>query len=263
MVIFDSHCHLDSEAFDADRAQVLERCRASGIRHFLVPGVARAGWDRLLTLCDRETGLYPALGLHPVFIEQHAPAHLDALQGCLAGHKVYAIGEIGLDFYIDNPDRARQRDFFVAQLEIARAANLPVILHIRKAHDEVLALLRKHPVPGGFAHAFNGSLQQARQFIDLGFRLGFGGTLTYPGSHRIHALAKALPPEAMVLETDAPDMAVAAHRGERNSPEYILDCLQALAALRGEEPERLAEQTTANVFAVLGHGVDQEGAGHA
>lgn len=252
MHIFDTHCHLDNSAFDPDRSQVLENCRQKGIDYMLVPATVQAGWDGLLTLCRQEKGLYPALGLQPIFIEQHTQQHLEQLELYLEKYQAVAIGEIGLDFFIDRSDKDRQLYFFSAQLDIARNANLPVSLHIRKAHDQVLSLLRKHPVKGGFAHAFNGSLQQAQQFIDLGFKLGFGGTLTYERSRKIRELARVLPLESIVLETDAPDMSVAAHRGERNSPEYILDCLNVLAELRNEEPQFIARYTTNNAFAVLG-----------
>ncbi|HEB56507.1 MAG TPA: TatD family deoxyribonuclease [Gammaproteobacteria bacterium] len=250
--VFDSHCHLDHAAFDPDRNQVLANCRKKAIDYMLVPAIMRKGWDGLLALCQQEKGLYPALGLHPIFMEQHKQQHLEQLEQYLAQYQPVAIGEIGLDFFIERPDKDRQLHFFCAQLDIAGNVKLPVSLHVRKAHDQVLSLLRKHPVSGGFAHAFNGSLQQAQQYIELGFKLGFGGTLTYTRSRRIRELARVLPLESIVLETDAPDMAVAAHKGERNSPEYILDCLNVLAELRDEEPQFIAERTTANVFEVLG-----------
>lgn len=252
MILFDSHCHLDVQAFDADRPAVLARARQAGVEHILVPAIEAAGWSRLRALCRSETGLYPALGLHPIFLDQHQAADLERLEEELARELPRAVGEIGLDFYIKDLDRARQQALFEAQLEMARAADLPVVLHIRKAHDQVLATLRRIRVRGGFAHAFNGSLQQAQQFHDLGFRLGFGGTLTHAGAHRIHKLAASLPLEAIVLETDAPDMVVASHRGERNSPEYLPEVLAALAGLRPEPPEELARATTANAAAVLG-----------
>ncbi len=250
--VFDTHCHLNDRAFDSDRNGVLESCREKGIGYMLVPAVARTGWDGLLDLCRQEKGLYPALGLHPIFIEQHERQDLKQLEQYLAQYQPVAMGEIGLDFFIDSLDKDRQMYFFSTQLDIARGVNLPVVLHIRKAHDQVLSLLRKHPVVGGFAHAFNGSLQQAQQFIDLGFKLGFGGMLTYERSRKIRELARVLPLESIVLETDAPDMTVAAHRGERNSPEYIIDCLNVLAELRDEEPQLIAERTTGNAFEVLG-----------
>ncbi|VAX11174.1 Putative deoxyribonuclease YjjV [hydrothermal vent metagenome] len=252
MSIFDTHCHLDSPKFDPDRNRVLENCRKNGIEHILVPAVERAGWDGLLALCSQDKFLYPALGLHPIFIKKHRQADLKRLENYVAEYTPVSIGEIGLDFYIEKPDRDRQVEFFSAQLSIAANAKLPVVLHIRKAHDQVLSLLRKHTLYGGFVHAFNGSLQQAQQFIDLGFKLGFGGTLTYKGSKKIRALAQVLPLEAIVLETDAPDMPNVKHRGERNSPEYIVDCLNVLAELRGEDSEYIAEHTCRNAFAVLG-----------
>ena len=252
MELVDTHCHLDDAAFDADRDQVLERCREYGVTRIVVPAVAAAGWDGLLALCRSRPGLYPALGLHPVHVDTHVDADVGALAAQIEAQRPVAVGEIGLDYYLQGLDRDRQQALFEAQLAIARDAGLPVLLHVRKAHDAVLATLRRLRVKGGIAHAFNGSLQQARQYLALGFRLGFGGTLTYEGSTRIRRLAAELPGEALVLETDAPDMVVAGHRGERNSPEYLPQCLQALANVRGEDPAQLAALTTRNAIDVLG-----------
>jgi len=251
MELVDTHCHLDLPAFDADRTTVLQRCRDSGVNRIVVPGVQASGWDNLWKCCATETNLYPALGLHPVYLEQHADEDLNALESQLAEHRPVAIGEIGLDYYLKDLDQARQQDLLEAQLEIARAADLPVILHVRKAHDRMLATLKRIRVRGGIAHAFNGSLQQAAQYIELGFKLGFGGMLTFERSSKLRALAKALPLESIVLETDAPDMSVAQHRGERNSPEYLPFCLAALAEVREADPQVIARQTTANARGVL------------
>jgi TatD DNase family protein len=251
MDLIDTHCHLDVADFDADRSAVLARSRACGVRRLVIPAVDAAHWASLLALCRREAGLYPALGLHPLYLEQHRQEHVEALESAVARHRPVAVGEIGLDFFVAGLDRERQQRLFEAQLGVARNAGLPVILHVRKSHDQVLAALRRIRVCGGIAHAFNGSLQQAQQYLDMGFKLGFGGTLTYQRSSKIRGLAKALPLEAIVLETDAPDMAVAAHRGERNSPEYLPDCLQALAEVRDQDVALLAECTTRNACAVL------------
>jgi TatD DNase family protein len=250
--LIDTHCHLDVAEFDPDRQAVLARARANGVTAIVIPGVMAPGWDYLWRFCSGEPDLYPAFGLHPVYLEQHHPADLAALESLLAEQRPVAVGEIGLDYFVDGLDRARQQALFEAQLALARDAALPVILHVRKAHDVVLATLRRIRVPGGIAHAYNGSLQQAQQYIDLGFKLGFGGMLTYERSRRLRLLAQELPAEAIVLETDAPDLTVAQHRGMRNSPEYLPYCLTALAEVRGESREDLARQTSTNARAVLG-----------
>jgi len=250
MNIIDTHCHLDVADFDPDRNNVLERCRVLGVTKIIVPAIESATWSGLLSLCSKE-GLYPALGLHPVFINQHHADDLQKLEQLLEAVTPIAIGEIGLDFYLKELDQQQQLKLFEAQLNIAKAYNLPVILHVRKAHDQVLQLLKKIKVKGGFCHAFNGSLQHAQHYIDLGFKLGFGGTLTYENSTRIHKLAKELPLESIVLETDAPDMVVESHRGERNSPEYIIESLNALARLRGETADVIATQTSKNADDVM------------
>lgn len=251
MQLIDTHCHLDVAEFDADRDAVLARARAGGVEHIVVPGIAADAWDRLVALCTSDPGLHPALGLHPVYVEQHRPEALADLSLAIAAHHPVAVGEIGLDFYLRELDRCRQTTLFTAQLAIAREAGLPVLLHVRKAHDETLALLRKARVVGGICHAFNGSLQQARQYLELGFKLGFGGMLSYQRSHKLHRLARELPLDAMVLETDAPDMPPAGHHGERNSPEYLPEILHALAVLRDEEPASVAAQTTRNASDLL------------
>jgi TatD DNase family protein len=251
MRLFDSHCHIDLDDFAHDRDAVLAAARAVGVRDILVPAVQRRTWPQLQQLCAADGHLYPALGLHPVYLERHDTADVDALDGAVCAQRPVAIGEIGLDWQIRALDRGIQQRFLEAQLAVAQAHDLPVVLHVRKAHDAMLNTLRRFDLPGGFCHAFNGSLQQAARYLDLGFRLGFGGMLTFERSSRLRRLAAELPSEALVLETDAPDMTVASHRYERNSPEYLPEVLMALAEVRGETPESLAESTTANARQVL------------
>ncbi|VAX03133.1 Putative deoxyribonuclease YjjV [hydrothermal vent metagenome] len=251
MQLIDTHCHLDVAAFDTDRDALLGRVRTAGVSRIVVPGITAAAWEKLLALCANETGLYPALGLHPMFLDRHHPDDLQVLETLIALHKPVAVGEIGLDFYLPGTNREQQKALFKAQLHTAHAAGLPVLLHVRKAHDETLALLRKTRVCGGICHAFNGSLQQARQYIALGFKLGFGGMLTYQRSHKLHRLARELPLDSMVLESDAPDMPPANHHGQRNSPEYLPEILRALARLREEDSDTIAVQTTANAIQLL------------
>lgn len=252
MELVDTHCHLDVAAFDADREAVFQRARAAGVTRFVVPGIKADRWDNVIRLQEQEAGVSIALGMHPVFMQCHHPQHLQALAEAVAGCKPVAIGEIGLDYYIENADRDAQRELLAGQLGIAAEVGLPVLLHVRKAHDDVIALLKQHTVAGGILHAFNGSIQQAGKYMDMGFKFGFGGMLTFERSRKLRALAKALPGEAIVLETDAPDMTVASHQGERNSPEYLPECLQALAEVRDEPAEWLAQQTTVNARQVLG-----------
>ncbi len=256
MKLIDTHCHLDVSEFEADRDGVLARARTAGVVAVVVPAIHCEGWPALIRLCASAPDLYPALGLHPGFLARHAEGDVAALEQAIGEHSPIAVGEIGLDYFVRELDREHQQALFETQLAIAASADLPVLLHVRKAHDQVLATLRRMRVSGGIAHAFNGSLQQAQQYIDLGFRLGFGGMLTFERSNKLRRLARELPIESIVLETDAPDMTVAAHRGERNSPEYLPDVLAALAEVRDTDPADLAARTTANARAVLRIDVD-------
>lgn len=251
MELIDTHCHIDVEAFDKDRANVLEHCRDEGIYRLLVPGIMARTWSRLKETCHQYPGLYPAYGLHPIYLDRHTENNIEELDQWLKKEKPVAVGEIGLDYYVTELDRDRQQVLFESQLTLAQHHSLPVILHVRKSHDAVLSTLKRIKVNGGICHAFNGSLEQAHQYIDMGFKLGFGGMLTYDRSHKLHRLAKQLPIEAIVLETDAPDMAGASHHGERNSPEYLPEALTALGRIRNQDIKMIAEQTTANAEAVF------------
>jgi len=251
MKLIDTHCHLDVEEFAADRMQVLGRARHAGVAGQVIPAIHAAGWPALMRLCRSEAGLYPALGMHPIYLSQHRPEHLDELRSLIERDRPVAIGEIGLDYFVEELDRDGQQRLFEAQLKIARDVQLPVLLHVRKAHDQVLAALRRIRVPGGIAHAFNGSPQQAQQYLDLGFKLGFGGTVTYDRALNIRRLAVDLPLEAIVLETDAPDIPLASRRGERNSPEYLPEVAQTIAELRGMEVEEVARVTADNATTLL------------
>ncbi len=248
----DSHCHLDLAVFNPDRTRVLEHALKLGVRRLIIPAITRTGWPRLLELCQTSSALYPALGLHPMFQEQHTEEDLKTLEQALGDQAVVAIGEIGLDFHKPIPDPLIQQHFFHRQLAIASHAGLPVLLHVRKAHDTVLGILRKAGICGGIVHAFNGSLQQARQYIDLGFKLGFGGMLTLPQSRKLQQLARTLPVSALVLETDAPDLSGVGHQGLRNSPEFLPEYGYFMARLRQLEPSTLSRVTRENTCDVLG-----------
>ena len=251
MRLFDTHCHLDIEDFDLDRDQVIADALRNDVNYVLIPAIAKSNFSAVQTLCRTHANFYPALGLHPVFIHQHHDEHLDDLSDTISKDQPTAIGEIGLDFAIKTLDKTRQIRFFSAQLDIATEQQLPVILHARKSHDEILKHLKAHNIPGGICHAFNGDINQAHRYLDLGFKLGFGGMLTYERSTKLRTLAKALPDEAFVLETDAPDLTGAKHQYSRNSPAYLPEVAKSLAEIRDISVEEIAAITTANAMKVL------------
>lgn len=251
-LLVDSHAHLDDDAFDADRDAVLERARAAGVRRFVVPGIDAASWPRIQALCARHPGLFPAYGLHPLFLPQHRPEHLDALRARLADGTAVALGEIGLDFFVTELDRATQRHYFDAQLQLGKELSLPVIVHARRAVEEVLLMLRDVPGLRGVVHSFAGSEQQAERLYGMGFHLGIGGPVTYERAHRLRRIVARMPIEHLLLETDAPDQPLAGHQGQRNEPARILDVLHSVARLRGEAPAAIAAATSANACRLFG-----------
>jgi TatD DNase family protein len=254
MKLIDTHCHLDVAEFRHDYHQVLARAAAVGVSDLVVPAVTCAGWPGLLALCRQEDGCHAALGLHPLYLDRHRPQHLDELSDRIVTENVRAIGEIGLDYWGTVQDRIRrqQQELFERQVRLAKKNGLPLLLHARQAHDQVTATLRRLGFSfGGIVHAFSGSRQQAQRYLDLGFAIGVGGTITYDRAARVRGVVAALPLTSLVLETDAPDIAPAAHRRQRNSPEYLPEILSSLAELRSESRGRIAETTTRNARTVL------------
>jgi TatD DNase family protein len=263
-VWIDTHCHLDAPEFDADRAAVLARARSAGVSTMVLPAVDRAGWGPLAELAERESQPY-ALGIHPLFVEQARPDDPAVLAAELAARcddpRLVAVGEIGLDHFVPGLDRERQWDFYERQLRLAADFDLPVILHVRRSADHLLKGLRRVPVRGGIAHAFNGSRQQADQFVALGFRLGFGGAMTFERARQIRELARSLPLEALVLETDAPDIPpqwiyrTVSDRGDgpqgRNEPAELPRIAAVLADLRGLGLESVRQASVSNARAAL------------
>ena len=251
-MLIDSHCHLDAAEFDADRDAVVAAARSAGVGLLVVPAVEARAFDRAAAVGSRYPQCRVAYGIHPLYVDRAEPARdLAALEARLAGEQAVAVGEIGLDLYPGHPDFDRQQQLFAAQLTLARRFGLPVLLHVRRAVDAVLKQLRRIEVPGGIAHAFNGSRQQAEQLIGLGFKLGFGGAMSYTGSRRIRELAATLPLAAIVLESDAPDMAPAWARGQRNEPVQVARYADVLAELRETPRDVIEAQTSANVLACL------------
>ncbi len=264
----DTHCHLDAREFDADRPAVVARADAAGVAMQVIPAVGVFNFDVVRALAH-EHGLAYALGIHPLCVGNAPDEDLDRLEQALQAHKddprLVAVGEIGVDLF--EPAliaiRPRQEHFYREQLKIARRAGLPVLVHVRRSSDAVLAGLRRIEVPGGIAHAFNGSDQQAAHFVERGFRLGFGGALTFEAAHQIRRVAAAVPASTPVLETDSPDIPphwlyrTAAERESRslrqarNEPAEMARIAETLAQLRGVSLAELAAQTRANAHAVM------------
>lgn len=249
--LIDSHSHIDVAEFDADRAAVLARARAAGVARQIVPAIALAGFARLRELCRDEAGLYPAYGLHPMYLAEHHPEHLDALRGWIERERPVAVGECGLDFFVEDLDAETQRLYFRRQLELAREFELPVILHARRALDEVIAALRSIGNSSGVVHSFSGSEEQARQLWKLGFCIGLGGPVTYERARRLRGIAATMPLEFLLLETDSPDQPLHGHQGQRNEPVLLREVCECVAALRGAPTEEIAAATTRNTERVF------------
>ncbi|MBS0569352.1 MAG: TatD family hydrolase [Proteobacteria bacterium] len=244
--LIDSHSHLDATEFNTDRDGVLLRAREAGVCRQIVPAIAFASFPALRDLCARESGLFPAYGLHPMYLPVHAPEHLLELSHWIEREKPVAVGECGLDFFVPDLDPDAQRSYFRRQLEIARDFSLPVILHARRALDEVIATIRRIGNLRGVVHSFSGSLEQARLLWKYGFLIGLGGPLTYPRARRLRAIVATMPLEFLLLETDSPDQPLRGHQGARNEPSRLAQVCTCVAELREVEPAQIATQTTAN-----------------
>ena len=252
-MLIDTHCHLDAAEFDGDRDAVVAAAKAAGVSAIIVPAVHPENFSAVRQCSAQHPACHPAYGVHPLYVDAlgdgFGPLLRHHLENELAGpYPPVAIGEIGLDFFVPAVDAARQERVFTEQLRIARDFDLPVLLHVRRAVDAVLKQLRRFGVRGGIAHAFNGSRQQADEFIRLGFCLGFGGAMTFPRATRLRKLATSLPLEAIVLETDAPDIPPAWIAGRRNQPGELFRIAGELAGLRGMGPGDVADATSQNAM---------------
>jgi TatD DNase family protein len=244
----DSHCHLDSEQFDGDREQVIKRALAAGVERMVAIGTGNGPPDLEagVRMADRYSCFYATVGVHPHDAGKASEDTFKRVADLLAHPKVIAIGEIGLDYHYDFSPRERQRDVFVEQLGIARHAGKPIVIHTREAWDDTISLLREHWNGGGIMHCFSGGPAEARQALDLGFYLSFGGIVTFPKATEIQEAARIAPADRILIETDAPYLAPVPRRGKRNEPAYIVETARKLAELRGESLEDVAATTSAN-----------------
>ena len=255
----DTHCHLDASEFAGSSRAVALRAAQQGVSTIVIPAVECGNFAAVQDLAQGQGNCVYALGIHPVFVPQAKDDDLDvlrsAVQQAMSDPRFVAVGEIGLDFFLpglaEGPMREKQERFYYGQLKIARDFGLPVLLHVRRSQDTILKYLRRIVVPGGIAHAFNGSFQQAEAFINLGFKLGFGGAMTFTRALQIRRLASDLPENALVLETDAPDISPAWLHPQRNSPEELPRIGQSLANLRGTTADVIAQLTSHNARTAL------------
>lgn len=254
--LIDAHCHLDFEVFDKDRAQVLQRAREQNIRHMIIPGTQADYWPRISRLCKQYANLHACYGLHPYWSARHNEHDLDTLARFIRTNPAVAIGECGLDFRTQQApqkqDREQQLLFFEAQLALARERKLPVVIHAVRATETVIQCLKKFKGVHGMIHSYSGSLEQAEQLIDLGFYISLSASITYKSAKKIRRVAKRIPLQHLLLETDAPDQTDEKHRGRRNEPAFLNNTLNALASLRAESEEHIARQTTENARKLFG-----------
>jgi TatD DNase family protein len=251
-MFIDTHCHLDAAEFGDTQDTLVQEALAAGVSTIVLPSVAAGNFATVQRVCAQHAACAPAFGIHPIYVDRATPADLATLRQFIEYNQCVAIGEIGLDFFLDNFDQAKQEYYFSAQLKLAQEFDLPVLLHIRKAQDTILKHLRRTPVRGGIAHAFNGSPQQAAEFIKLGFKLGFGGAMTYPRATRLRELATTLPLDSIVLETDAPDIPPEfLPRGQPNRPSYLPRIAATLAELRNLPLAEIARITSDNARSAL------------
>ena len=249
--LVDSHVHTDDARLAPDRDAVLARARAANVVAQVVPAVSARLWPRVREVCAADAALHACYGLHPCFHDEHRDEHLAELAAWIGRERPVAVGECGLDYFVPGADKARQQHLFAAQLALARECALPVVIHARRAVEDVIRMVRASGHYRGVVHSFNGSEQQAHRLIDLGYSLSFGGAVTYERARRLRALVARLPLDALMLETDAPDQPDAAHVGQRNEPAWLGDVWRAVSALRPESAETVARATTANAVALF------------
>lgn len=252
----DTHCHFDFPPFTGAEAESLAMAERAGIRQIIVPAVSSDRFQGIVRLAQQHSPLYAALGLHPLYIAQHQDADIELLDRFLTqrDNKLVAVGEIGLDLYMEQPQFERQQRLLKAQFSLAKRENLPVILHSRRSHDQLAAMLRQARLPAtGVVHGFAGSLSQAQAFVKLGFAIGVGGTISYERAQKTRRVMAQLPLSCLLLETDAPDMPLQGFQGQPNRPERAAAVFDVLCELREESPEQIATallENTRRVFSL-------------
>lgn len=250
--LIDAHVHTDDYRLETIIDEVLATARAANVVAQIVPSISTQLWPRVKSVCAAHDDLFACYGLHPCFQTEHRLQHLDDLATWIGREKPVALGECGLDYFMDNADKPFQQQLFAAQLALAREFNLPIVIHARNAVDDVIEMIKSAGHHKGMIHSFNGSPQQATRLIDLGYKLSFGGAVTYNRATKLRSMVAGLPLEAILLETDAPDQPGSTHVGQLNQPGYLPDVWAAISALRCEAPHAIAKATTANAMELFG-----------
>jgi TatD DNase family protein len=250
--LIDSHCHLDDDRFDPDRDQIVTRAKACNIERIVIPATTAQRWQKVKQVSEDYEGVYPTYGLHPMFMDSHQAQHISELDAWLDRENPIAVGECGLDFFIGREDEVQQIKIFNDQLQLAKNHRLPVIIHVRKAMDQTISLLRKSAPLTGVIHSFAGSQQQADQLIDLGFKLGIGATVGFERAKKLRSVVATVPDTGLLIESDAPDQPGANHRGERNEPAFIIEQLAMVALLRNVSENELAQTLLRNTNDLFG-----------
>ncbi len=246
--LIDTHCHLDSRAFDADREACIERARAAGVERMVAVGTGDGPPDLEagIRLAERYPFISATVGVHPHDAAKTGEDTWAELSALMAHPKVAAAGEIGLDYHYDFSPRETQRAVFARQLELAREAGLPVVIHTREAWADTVELIRRHGAAGGVFHCFSSGPREAEEALELGFYLSFSGIVTFPKAEEIREAARLVPEDRLLIETDAPYLAPVPYRGKRNEPAYLVQTARCVAGLRGVEPDRIARLTWDN-----------------
>lgn len=244
--LIDAHCHLDFKTFDLDRLQVLQRAADINISDIIIPGTQKKYWQRIRSLCATHDNLHACYGLHPYWVKQHELQDIAELRHYIKTSSTVALGECGLDFRPQQADKSLQLEFFEAQLTIAEEYQLPVVIHSVKATETVIQTLKKYQNLTGMIHSYSGSLEQAKQLIDLNFFISIGGSVTYERANKIKKVAAGIPLTSLLVETDAPDQPDFLHSDKRNEPAFLINTVAAIAAIRKSDSAEISRQTTIN-----------------
>jgi len=250
--LIDAHVHTDDDRFENILDEVLSKARIANVVAQIVPSICARRWPNVKSVCARHNELFACYGLHPCFQAEHTAQHIEDLATWIGREKPVALGECGLDYFIENADKPFQQQLFAAQLALAREFNLPIVIHARRAVDDVIELIKSADHHKGMIHSFNGSAQQAKRLIDLGYKLSFGGAVSYNRATKLRAMLAGLPLDAILLETDAPDQPDATHTGQLNQPGYLPDVLAAISVIRSEDARVIAKATTKNAIDLFG-----------